>query len=110
MAMSKFGNGYRAHLLIVLFWTALGCYQKADVFVHENELNKVAGKDAMKYPETRRVDQVDEYFGVKVPDPYRWLEGDVRESEEVAKWVKDQNAVARKFLDAIPQRPEIERR
>ena len=42
----------------------------------------------MKYPETRRVDQVDEFFGVKVPDPYRWLEADVRESPEVAEWVK----------------------
>ena len=49
----------------------------------------------MKYPETRRVDHVDEYFGVKVPDPYRWLEADVRESPEVAEWVKKQNDVAR---------------
>src|SRR6478609_2232472 len=64
----------------------------------------------MKYPATRRVDQVDEYHGVKVPDPYRWLEADVRESDEVAAWVKEQNAVARKFLDAIPQRPAIVKR
>ena len=58
----------------------------------------------MKYPETRRVDHVDEYFGVKVADPYRWLEADVRESAEVAEWVKRQNEVASKYLDAIPQR------
>jgi prolyl oligopeptidase len=64
----------------------------------------------MKYPETRRVDQVDEYFGVEVPDPYRWLEADVRESPEVAEWVKKQNVIARKYLDAIPQRPAIEKR
>ncbi|MCI0335916.1 MAG: prolyl oligopeptidase family serine peptidase [Planctomycetes bacterium] len=64
----------------------------------------------MKYPETRRVDQVDEYHGVKVPDPYRWLEADVRESAEVADWVQQQNEIARKFLDAIPERSEIERR
>ncbi len=64
----------------------------------------------MKYPETRRVDQVDEYFGVKVPDPYRWLEADVRESPEVAEWVQNQNAVARAYLDAIPQRHAIEKR
>ena len=64
----------------------------------------------MKYPETRRVEQVDEYHGVKVADPYRWLEADVRESAEVAEWVKEQNEVARAYLDAIPQRPAIEKR
>ena len=64
----------------------------------------------MRYPETRRVNQVDEYHGVKVADPYRWLEADVRESPEVAEWVRQQNGIARKFLDAIPKRPAIERR
>src|SRR6478752_1071158 len=64
----------------------------------------------LKYPETRRVDQIDEFFGVKVPDPYRWLEADVRESPEVAEWVKKENAVAREYLDAIPGRQAIEKR
>jgi prolyl oligopeptidase len=59
------------------------------------------------YPETRRVEQTDEYHGVKVADPYRWLEGDVRESPEVAEWVVKQNEIARAYLDAIPQRPQI---
>ena len=64
-----------------------------------------ATKDTkLKYPETRRVDQTDEFFGVKVPDPYRWLEADVHESPEVAEWAKKQNEIARKYLDAIPQR------
>jgi prolyl oligopeptidase len=66
--------------------------------------------ETMKYPETRRVEQVDEFHGVKVPDPYRWLEADVRESAEVAEWVTEQNKVARAYLDAIPQRPAIEKR
>ncbi len=66
--------------------------------------------EKMKYPAARRVDQVDEYHGVKVSDPYRWLEADVRESDEVAAWVKEQNDVARKFLDAIPERPAIVKR
>ncbi|HEY2412034.1 MAG TPA: S9 family peptidase, partial [Pirellulaceae bacterium] len=64
----------------------------------------------LQYPETRRVDQVDDYHGVKVADPYRWLEADVRESPEVAAWVEKQNDVARAYLDAIPQRPQIARR
>ncbi len=64
----------------------------------------------MKYPKTRRVDHVDDYFGVKVLDPYRWLEADVRESPEVAAWVAAENKVARSFLDAIPERPAIVKR
>src|SRR6478752_6638777 len=64
----------------------------------------------LKYPETRRVDQIDEFFGVKVPDPYRWLEADIHESPEVAVWAKTQNEITRKYLDAIPQRAAIEKR
>jgi prolyl oligopeptidase len=62
------------------------------------------------YPKTRRVDQVDEYHGVKVADPYRWLEADVRESPEVAEWVREQQAFGRRYLDAIPERHAIEQR
>jgi prolyl oligopeptidase len=62
------------------------------------------------YPETRRVDHVDEYHGVQVSDPYRWLEADVRESSEVAEWVKQQQAYGRGYLDSIPERDAIEQR
>jgi prolyl oligopeptidase len=65
---------------------------------------------ALSYPETRRVEHVDDYHGTQVPDPYRWLEADVRESEEVAEWVAAQNKVARAYLDAIPVREKIETR
>lgn len=58
----------------------------------------------MKYPETRRVTQVDEQFGVKVADPYRWLENDVRTDAEVAKWVADENAVTNAYLATLPGR------
>ena len=42
------------------------------------------------YPKTKRQELVDEYHGVQVADPYRWLEDDVRESEDVANWVAEQ--------------------
>ena len=38
-----------------------------------------AADERIEYPRTRRVKHVDEYFGVKVADPYRWLEDDVRQ-------------------------------
>src|SRR2546423_64053 len=97
--------------LVVGVWIAASAYAQAvDVFIHDTYVGKRLKKSPMKYPETRRVKQVDEYFGVKVPDPYRWLEGDVRESPKVAEWVKKQNDLARADLDAIPQRHAIEKR
>ena len=49
----------------------------------------------LTYPATRRVDQVDDYHGEKVADPYRWLEDDARTSQEVADWIAAQNKVTR---------------
>ncbi|MCR5871955.1 MULTISPECIES: prolyl oligopeptidase family protein [unclassified Sphingomonas] len=56
------------------------------------------------YPDTRRVDVVDESFGEKVADPYRWLENDVRNDKEVADWVAAQNKVTDAYLDTLPGR------
>ena len=64
----------------------------------------------MKYPTTKKVDQVDEYFGYQVADPYRWLEDDVRESEDVRNWVDDQNKITFSYIEELPHREEIETR
>ena len=58
----------------------------------------------LTYPDTRRVDQVDEQFGVKVADPYRWLENDVRKDPEVAAWVAAENRVTDAYLATLPGR------
>ncbi len=50
------------------------------------------------YPETKRVDVVEEHFGQMVADPYRWLENDVRNDKEVAAWVESQNKVTNRHL------------
>ncbi len=62
----------------------------------------------IQYPDTRKDAVVDDYFGTKVPDPYRWLEDD--NSAETKAWVKAQNAVTRTYLDAIPQKAAIRAR
>ncbi|WP_205958261.1 prolyl oligopeptidase family serine peptidase [Qipengyuania sediminis] len=59
---------------------------------------------AHSYPVTRRGDVVDSSFGEKVPDPYRWLENDVRQDKEVAAWVEAQNKVTQQVLTALPGR------
>jgi prolyl oligopeptidase len=63
-----------------------------------------------RYPQTRQVDQVDDYHGTRVADPYRWLETDVRESSDVADWVARQNKVTLAYLRAIPEREEVRAR
>ncbi|MFO0851269.1 MAG: prolyl oligopeptidase family serine peptidase [Gemmataceae bacterium] len=69
-----------------------------------------AQESKLKYPPTRTVDQVDDYHGTKVPDPYRWLEEDVRKSKDVAEWVAAQNKVTEAYLAAIPERDAIKKR
>ncbi|HLN20641.1 MAG TPA: prolyl oligopeptidase family serine peptidase [Bacteroidales bacterium] len=58
-----------------------------------------------EYPETKKTDVVENYFGTDVNDPYRWLEDDM--SEETAQWVKAQNEVTFGYLKKIPYRDEI---
>ena len=68
------------------------------------------GKTPMTYPVTARVEQNEDYHGTTVNDPYRWLEQDVRESADVAKWVEQQNKVTFQFFESIPSRKAIEER
>lgn len=62
----------------------------------------------LKYPDTRKVDQVDDFFGKKVADPYRWLEDD--NSAETAAWVAAENKVTFAYLERIPSRPRLKQR
>ena len=58
----------------------------------------------LKYPQTRRLDLVEQQFGQAVSDPYRWLEHDVRTDHEVADWVARENAVTQDYLGTLGQR------
>ncbi len=63
----------------------------------------------LPYPETRKDSSViDDYFGTKVADPYRWLEDD--RSDETAAWVRAQNAVTDDYIGQIPYRDAIKDR
>ncbi|HDZ41111.1 MAG TPA: S9 family peptidase [Bacteroidetes bacterium] len=66
------------------------------------------GQVKIEYPETKKADVEDDYFGTTVKDPYRWLEDD--NSEETAAWVKAQNKVTFEYLDKIPYREKIRER
>src|SRR5580692_9449963 len=62
----------------------------------------------LDYPQTRKDNQVDDYHGVKIADPYRWLEDD--NSAETAKWVEAENKVTRAYLDKIPYHAAVKTR
>ncbi len=57
------------------------------------------------YPATQKTNQVDNYHGVKVADPYRWLEDD--NAPATKAWVEAQNQVTFGYLDTIPERDAI---
>ena len=72
------------------------------------EQQPAENKNAYVYPKTRKVDTADTYFGVKVSDPYRWLEDD--NSEETKAWVQEQNKVTFDYLGKIASRDKIRER
>ncbi|MHA3046751.1 prolyl oligopeptidase family serine peptidase [Riemerella anatipestifer] len=59
----------------------------------------------MNYPETKKINHTDTYFGTQVQDPYRWLEDD--RAEDTKDWVKRQVAFTQNYLDQISFRDEI---
>ena len=62
----------------------------------------------LSYPRTRKVNQVDTYFGTKITDPYRWLEDD--NAAETKAWVEAQNKVTFGYLEKLPYRKQLKAR
>lgn len=82
--------------ILLLVIAAVGC-------------ERIEKKQVFEYPETRRdTSVVDDYFGTKVVDAYRWLEDD--NSEETADWVKRQNEFTFNYLNGLTYRDEIRNR
>jgi len=64
-----------------------------------------SAQSALTYPQPRRSDQVDDYHGTKVADPYRWLED--TDSPETRAWIEAENKVTDSYLAQIPYRDKI---
>lgn len=62
----------------------------------------------INYPETKRSDVKDDYFGTLVADPYRWLEDE--NSAETKAWVSEQNKLTNGYLSKITYREKIKSR
>ena len=68
----------------------------------------LATAQQLSYPKAEKDGTVDEYFGVKVADPYRWLENDT--SQQTAAWVEAENKVTNSYLSKIPFREKLLKR
>jgi prolyl oligopeptidase len=66
------------------------------------------GKWTLKYPIAKKGNAVDDFGGVKVADPYRWMED--LDSKDVADWVAASNAVTEPYLKALPLRDHFNKR
>ena len=74
-------------------------------FAHAAQAQTAATAAAkLNYPATAKGEVVDEQFGIKVADPYRWLENDVRADQKVRDWVTAENAVTDAYLASLPGR------
>jgi prolyl oligopeptidase len=73
-------------------------------------LAPIAAQTAKKlvYPESKKVDQIDDYHGVRVADPYRWLEA--LDSADTRAWVEAENHLTFAYLNEIPARAQIKQR
>jgi prolyl oligopeptidase len=70
--------------------------------------SEFAKKPPIKYPISKKVDQVDDFFGTKVKDPYRWLEE--MNSPETRQWINAQIEVTDNYLSSIEFRPRLKAR
>ncbi len=97
-------------LLLGVITSALMACTAEDVKMdnsNKKQENMSATVQKIAYPVTEKGDVVDDYFGTKVADPYRWLEDD--RSEKTATWVKAQNQVTFNYLQQIPYREQIKK-
>src|SRR3981189_3332619 len=100
--MKKYKFAFASLMLLALTLSVSISPLTRMVAAHDGDIPKLT------YPETKRVDVVDDYFGTKVPDPYRWLEDE--NSPETAAWVAAQNKVTFAYLDTIPYRAKLKTR
>ncbi len=71
-------------------------------------VSSLSAQNGLSYPKAKKVDQIDDYHGTKVADPYRWLEE--TKAADTQTWIADQNKVTDSYLATIPEREKIKAR
>ena len=78
------------------------------IIIGSTKVNSQPTTSSLKYPVTKKVNQVDVYHGTSIADPYRWLENDT--AQDVKAWVDAENKVTFDYLNKIPFRQKIKNR
>ncbi|MGE0537135.1 MAG: prolyl oligopeptidase family protein [Pirellulales bacterium] len=107
---------HRYRLVHGVMVVALGCAIASAAAIAEEPAAPAEAKAAdldsstgpFKYPAARRGDQVDDYHGTRVADPYRWLEDP--DSDETRAWVAAENRLTNSYLEKIPARDHLRTR
>ena len=68
----------------------------------------LAAQTAFDYPKPKKIEQVDDYHGTKVNDPFRWMEDS--KSPDLASWIEAENKITSSYLAGIPERDQIKAR
>ena len=100
----------RSATIVLLVATSILVFQCLPIVLAQHFTSSGAQKmiKPITYPPARKSDQVDDYYGVKVADPYRWLED--LDSDETKTWVEAENKLTFGYLSEIPARPKIKDR
>jgi prolyl oligopeptidase len=96
-------------LIALVAIIAMSLLKDTPAFAQNAGMNDAKPQESgWSYPAAKKMDHVDVYHGVKVADPYRWLEDP--DSAETRAWVEAQNKVTFGYLEQIPQRAAIRER
>lgn len=94
----------RIFLVVITTLLALICHYGLSCFA----FSTMTAAQPLSYPQSQKTNQVDDYHGTKVSDPYRWLENP--DSAKTRAWVEAENKVTFEFLKGIPERDRIQQR
>lgn len=94
--------------LSLIISTLISCNNNTSPTMSENIIAPADSIKTNAYPVTAKGNVIDDYFGTKVADPYRWLENDT--SAETKAWVIAENEVTQNYLEQIPYRKAMKDR
>lgn len=85
---------------------AVGLAGGCEIYAGAGE--SIQPRQGINYPTATRGPQSDDFFNVKVADPYRWLED--TESPQAVTWINEENTVTQNYFASIPERAKIKDR